>query len=222
MIEINVNTEISSFIVNEFGTNCYLYKDDLSNNAIIIDPGGEMGQIIDLIQQRGLNITDIIITHGHYDHIKGLPELVKLLPNINVVVHEEELSLIFDDEKNLSILFSDSLEKKLQSVNIKWIRVRDGDELFCGTKKIKVIHTPGHTSGSICLYIKEKNFLFTGDTLFCGSVGRTDFPTGDIDTLDKSIKKIFALPTNTLFFPGHGSWCVLEKEIKHNPFVKLY
>ncbi len=221
MTKINTNTEISTFIINEFGTNCYVYKDEQTNNVIIIDPGGDMNQIIDLIRQRELNIVGVVITHGHYDHIKGLPGLVKLLPNINVVVHEDELPLIFNDEENLSILFSDNLSKQIETLSINWIRVKDNDELFCGTKKIRVVHTPGHTTGSICLYIKEKNFLFTGDTLFCGSVGRTDFPTGDIDLLEESVKKIFLLPMNTIFFPGHGNRCVLEKEIKHNPFVRL-
>ncbi len=215
------NVEIMNFIVNEFGTNCYVYKDDMSNNAIIIDPGGNVEQILNLVQQRELKIESIVITHGHYDHIKGLGELVKLLPNIEVVVYEDELSLILDDEENLSVLLSDNLAKHLQTISINWLKVKDGDELFCGTKKIKVIHTPGHTLGSMCLYIEEKNFLFTGDTLFCGSVGRTDFPTGSIDMLDESIQKIFSLPLNTKFFPGHGTHCILEKEINHNVFVKI-
>jgi glyoxylase-like metal-dependent hydrolase (beta-lactamase superfamily II) len=215
----NNNIEIMNFIVNEFGTNCYIYKDDMSDNAVIIDPGGDMNQIISLVHQRGFRIVNVVVTHGHYDHIKGLGELVKLLPNIGVVVYEEELSLILDDEENLSILFADNLVKHLQNIN--WIKVKDGEELVCGTKKIKIIHTPGHTSGSMCLYIKEKNFLFTGDTLFCGSVGRTDFPTGNIEMIEESIQKIFSLPLNTKFFPGHGNCCVLEKEIEHNMFVKI-
>jgi hydroxyacylglutathione hydrolase len=215
----NNNIEIMNFIVNEFGTNCYIYKDDMSDNAVIIDPGGDMNQIINLVHQRGFRIVNVVVTHGHYDHIKGLGELVKLLPNIGVVVYEEELSLILDDEENLSILFTDTLTKQLHNIN--WLRVKDGDELFCGTKKIKVVHTPGHTIGSICLYVEEKNFLFTGDTLFCGSVGRTDFPTGNIEMIEESIQKIFSLPLNTKFFPGHGNCCVLEKEIEHNMFVKI-
>lgn len=216
---IKNNIEIMNFVVNEFGTNCYVYKDDASNSAVIIDPGGDMNQIVNLVQQRGLKIVNIMITHGHYDHIKGLAEIIRLQPNIEVVVYKDELGLIFDDEENLSILFSDNLTKQLQNVN--WLRVKDSDELFCGTKKIKIIHTPGHTIGSMCLYVQEKNFLFTGDTLFCGSIGRTDFPTGNIDMLEKSIQKIFSLPLNTKFFPGHGNYCVLEKEIKHNMFVKV-
>jgi len=215
----NNNIEIMNFIVNEFGTNCYIYKDDMSDNAVIIDPGGDMNQIISLVHQRGFRIVNVVVTHGHYDHIKGLGELVKLLPNIGVVVYEEELSLILDDEENLSILFADNLVKHLQNIN--WIKVKDGEELVCGTKKIKVVHTPGHTIGSICLYVEEKNFLFTGDTLFCGSVGRTDFPTGNIEMIEESIQKIFSLPLNTKFFPGHGNCCVLEKEIEHNMFVKI-
>lgn len=210
--------QIFSFIVNEFGTNCYIYKDTESQNVIIIDPGGKTKQIVDFIKKNNLRVEKIVLTHSHYDHIKDLEEITKFFP-IEVIIHEEEYPLVIDNEKNLSLFLGEDCIKN--PYIIKWQKVKDQEIFYCGKQKIKIIHTPGHTTGSICLYIEKNNILFSGDTLFCGSVGRTDFPTGDIDMLDKSLKKIFSLPEETIFFPGHNNSCSLKTEKKHNPFLQL-
>ncbi|MCX7716356.1 MAG: MBL fold metallo-hydrolase [Endomicrobia bacterium] len=213
-----MNNQIFSFVVNEFATNCYIYKDLASQNSIIIDPGGETKQIVDFIEKNKLKIEKIVLTHSHYDHIKGLEQITRFFP-VEVIIYEDEYPQVIDNEKNLSIFLGEECIKNPQ--NIKWQKVKDKEIFYCGSKKIKIIHTPGHTIGSMCLYIEENNTLFSGDTLFCGSIGRTDFPTGDIDMLENSLKKIFSLPEDTIFFPGHNNPCILKKEKKHNPFVKL-
>jgi glyoxylase-like metal-dependent hydrolase (beta-lactamase superfamily II) len=210
---------IYTFVVNEFTTNCYIYKDKSSQSAVIIDPGGETQQIVKFVKKNNLKIEKIVLTHCHYDHIKDLEKILDFFP-VEVIVYEDEYEQVIDNEKNLSLFLSGE-ECILNPQNIKWYKVKDNEEFLCGEQKIKVIHTPGHTKGSISLYI-ENECLFTGDTLFCGSIGRTDLPTGDIDQMDTSIQKIFSLfPEDLKFFPGHNNPCVLKKEKLHNPFVKI-
>lgn len=209
--------EITRFVVNEFGTNCYIYKDIQSEFGLVIDPGGEPQQILNFLKTNKIKLQHVVLTHAHYDHIKSLEDILEVYP-VEVVIHEEELSVILDDAQNLSLLFGTKAIKKHEYIN--WLKVKDMDIITCGQQDLYVLHTPGHTKGSICLYIKDK-YLFTGDTLFCGSVGRTDFPTGDITQLDNSLKRIFSLPKHVEFFPGHNNPCVLSEEITHNPFVKM-
>lgn len=212
----NLNDEIFCFVVNEFATNCYIYKDPHSNDILIIDPGGETLQIVEFVKKNNFNVEQICLTHAHYDHISGLQEMLKFF-DVPVCLHEQEIDLVNDKAANLSLF----LDREIINENnkIKWTKLQDNDTIKCGTQKFCVLHTPGHTKGSICLYLQEK-YLFTGDTLFCGSVGRTDFPTGDIEQLEHSLTKIFSLPDKILFFPGHNNACMLSKEKKHNPFVK--
>lgn len=213
-----MKNNVYSFVVNEFATNCYVYKDVPSQKVIIIDPGGETKQIVNFLQRNNLSPQYIVLTHAHYDHIKSLEEILEYYP-IEVVLHEDELDIIFDNSKNLSLLFSTPVLHNPDRIN--WFKVKDGDVISCGEQKIKIIHTPGHTKGSMCLYIEQEGCLFTGDTLFCGSVGRTDFPTGDIEQLDDSLVKIFSLPEDTVFYPGHQQSCILKEEKLHNPFLKF-
>lgn len=216
-ILVEIEKNIQRFIVNEFGTNCYIYKDSDTNEALVLDPGGDERKIIDFINSNNLTLKYVVLTHCHYDHIMVLDKLTKAF-NVPAVIHELEYQIITDDSYNLSSYLGCPISYSLADVN--WLRVKDTDIITLGHQNIFILHTPGHTQGSICLYIKDK-FLFTGDTLFCGSIGRTDFPTGDIDKIDDSIKRIFSLPPTLIFFPGHGEPCVLGEERVHNPFVKF-
>ncbi len=212
-----VEKNIKRFVVNEFGTNCYIYKDSDTNESIVIDPGGKEKQIIDFIKTNNLTLKYIILTHCHYDHILALDKIIEDF-NVPVIIHMDEYQSIMDDAINLSLYFGSPISNKL--TNINWLKVKDMDIVKLGNQNIYILHTPGHTKGSICLYIKDK-FLFTGDTLFCGSVGRTDFPTGDIEQIDESLKRIIFLPANIIFFPGHGEPCIVGEEKSHNPFLKI-
>ncbi|MCS7227333.1 MAG: MBL fold metallo-hydrolase [Endomicrobia bacterium] len=215
-INENFNNEIFCFVVNEFATNCYIYKDPHSDNVLIIDPGGDSQQLVSFVKKNNFNVEKIILTHGHYDHVQGLEEILSFF-DVEVYIHHQEMALLNDDSANLSLFLNKQI---LTNFNrIKWSKVKNNDIIKCGNKQFFVIHTPGHTIGSICLYL-DGQYLFTGDTLFCGSVGRTDFPTGDIEQLESSLIKIFSLPSKVVFFPGHNNYCILGNEKKHNPFVK--
>ncbi len=218
---------IFTFVVNFYGTNSYIYKNLNSNFAIIIDPGGEIDEIVDVIKKNNLKIEHYVLTHSHFDHISSLEKIYNSYPAV-VIVHEKEFNNVIDNKKNLSAMFGvDGI--KDGGKNIKWKKVKDDEKFFCGNQEIKVIHTPGHTVGGICLYIDESSvnkngdsekYLFTGDTLFRGTIGRTDFEGGDYNILMMSLKKLASLPKETKIFPGHGQSSVLRYELETNEYFK--
>lgn len=208
------------FVVNFYSTNSYIYKDPKSNSAIIIDPGGEIAEIVDTIKKNSLKIENIVVTHSHFDHIASLEKIYELYP-VPIIVHEIEFDYVVDNNKNLSNLFGvEGIKDK--GKNLQWKKVKDNETFFCGQQQIKIFHTPGHTPGGICLFIDEgkEKYLFTGDTLFCGSVGRTDFYGGDYDVLMNSLKKLVKLPKETIIFPGHEQASRLEVELEQNEYLK--
>ncbi len=140
---------VYTFLVNSFATNSYIYKDPLSNSCFIVDPGGEIGDIVQCIKNFNLQVTNIVITHCHIDHIASLEKIVKIYP-VEVIVHKEEFRLCKDNEKNLSIFFGTVLSTTFFE-KTKFFLVSDKIIFSCGNQKVKVIHTPGHTPGSICL-----------------------------------------------------------------------
>lgn len=191
---------LEKIIVTDFFTNCYIIGSE--NLCGIIDTGGEVEKIERVIEKYKLKPIMIINTHGHFDHIGGNNSF-----NLPVYIHKNDFPLLKDPEKNLSSFFSIPFICENEIITLK-----DGDEIEIGKLKIKVIHTPGHTKGSICLKIED--ILFSGDTVFSDGIGRTDFPEGDEEILLKSIKeKIFILPDSTEIYPGHGEKAKL-KEIK--------
>lgn len=211
---------VYSFVVNFYGTNTYLYKDPQSNDFLLIDPGGEIEEICNVIKKNNFSVCKILITHSHFDHIMSLEKICDIYP-VPVVVHKDEIDSVVDNSKNLSSLFGECAIKNKNK--IKWCLVSDGEKLFCGNQEIEIIHTPGHTKGGICVFVSQKDdrkILFSGDTLFCGSIGRTDLPGGNYNVLLNSLKKIISIPMETLIFPGHGNSCVLRDEVIHNEYLK--
>ena len=177
--------------------NCYLVFDD-EKNGIIIDPGSEAEEIEALINELGVKVSDILLTHCHYDHIWGLKELKKKL-NANVSSSFECNQNIQNPNVNMSF-FQERVLKEEPSDNI----LTDGAILSVGNLKIKAIHTPGHTNGGMCFLIEDH--LFSGDTLFLRSIGRCDLPKGDEEALKKSIKeKLYTLDDDIIVHPGHGN-----------------
>lgn len=199
---------VKTLVVGQLQTNCYLIIDRKVKKALIIDPGDDADYITRIILDEKLIPQKIIATHGHFDHILGVSEL-KLNFNIPFLINQKDFFLVDDMVKRTKYYLSDvtpippSIDKFLAN-----------DEIIdFGSYQIRIIETPGHTPGSICLFLKEKNILFTGDTLFAGGgVGRTDFSYSSSFDLQKSLKKIFKLPINTLIYPGHGSFSTIEKE----------
>lgn len=196
-----------------YAVNCYIIYSEDEREAVIIDPGGDYELIIKEIKNNELLVKAIILTHGHGDHIGAVTGL-KMHFNVPVMIHKEDREMVKDYDLNLS--------GKMAMGAISFepdILLKDGDMIEFGSAYLKVIHTPGHTKGGICLYYP--GILITGDTLFEGSIGRTDLHGGDYDILIKSIKnKLLHLPVDTIIYPGHGNTSSLKNEKTTNPFLR--
>lgn len=195
------------------GANCYLYADMESKSAVIIDPGADGKKIHRWVSEKGLKVDYILLTHGHVDHIGAVDELRVLLGGVLVGIHADDAGMLTDGKKNLSSYVGSNIV--LQGADIL---LQDGQELTIGKEKLKVISTPGHSPGCVCFLSNEG--LFSGDTLFAGSIGRTDFPGGSLDQLLKGVKdKLMILPEDTRVFPGHGEETSIGEEKRDNPYL---
>ncbi|HJX45555.1 MAG TPA: MBL fold metallo-hydrolase [Patescibacteria group bacterium] len=192
---------IERLIVGEFNTNCYLLYDKLSKKTLIIDPGDDPDYIISSILKLNLKPFGILATHGHFDHILGAFEVQKAF-KIPFMINKNDLFLLKDMSKRAKyfLKFKSDPSPDVDKFLYDGLKIRIGDN------EVKVIETPGHTPGSISLYIRSLKVIFVGDLVFEGkSLGRTDFKYSCYEDLIKSLKKIVALPINTVVYPGHGN-----------------
>jgi len=204
---------IQHFVTGPLGVNCYLVIDENTKTGFIVDPGGESGKLVQSVRDKGVNITHLILTHGHPDHLCGLDFFLRTFPEILVVAHEAEDDMLQDSKKNQSAMYCG----KPVSVQPD-ITVNDMDTLKIGEMELLFIHTPGHTKGGMCIYLEGT--LFSGDTLFQNSIGRTDFPYSSYPAIRSAIKdKLFTLPAETVVYPGHEGFTTIGHEKEHNPFV---
>lgn len=203
--------KIKKFEVGPLFVNCYIIYDEITKQAAVIDPGDEPDLILDFIKEENLNLKYILCTHGHFDHIGSVKEL-KDETGAKVVLHEKDIDIYRNSPQIAMQFFGIEIEPQPEPD----ILINDGENLNIGNIQIKVIHTAGHSPGSICFYTKD--YLFTGDTLFAGSVGRTDLIGGSMTELFNSLKKIAFLPDETIVFPGHGPKTKIGIEKKTNPF----
>ena len=194
--------------VGEIEANCYILSSDQTHNAILIDPGDEYPKIKAFLDTKGITPKLIVHTHGHIDHIQADNEF-----NLPVYVHKLDVALLENPDRNLSSFLSHPFNVKAP---IK--PVEDQEHITLDDIGLEVIHTPGHTPGGICL--KADTIIFTGDTLFAGSVGRTDFPGASQKELIQSIRgRLLIFPDTTIIYPGHGPRSTIGKERKNNPFL---
>ena len=193
--------------------NTYLVCDETSRLGFIVDLGGYSKELKNIIEKNDIQIQYIVLTHGHGDHIGGVQEHLKDFPDAKVVCSRAEEKMLLDPELNEAHHFGP------EKVSFKPdILVDDGDTLTVGNMTMKFIMTPGHTEGGMCILIDD--VLFSGDTLFCRSIGRTDLAGGDFRTIMESIKKkLFLLPDETQVLPGHMGTTTIGFEKEHNPFV---
>lgn len=198
--------------VGYIGTNCYIVYDEATKEGIVIDPGDEGDRILSTIEKLGVQVKAIINTHGHGDHIGGNGELKEKL-QVPLMISEEDAPMLTDPAKNLSSFMGKNLNKPAADSYLK-----EGTIITFGTSKLKVLRTPGHTKGSISLV--GEGVCFVGDTLFAGSIGRTDLPGGDYKEIIKSIKeKLLTLDEKVVVYPGHGHSTTISREKTGNPFL---
>jgi len=203
--------KIDNIVVGALQANCFIVYDEDSHDAIVVDPGDDAEKIIRLIEDRKLKVARIICTHGHFDHV-GAVTGMKEKTGAAVMLHKGDLDIYMRADKQ-GALWGFQIEQPPAPD----MYIDEGDELAVGGFRLKVLHTPGHSPGGICLY--GEGVILTGDTIFAGSVGRTDFPGGSAKELKRSFARIIALPPETRIFSGHGPSTTVKYEKKDNFFV---
>ncbi len=202
--------KIQAFVLGELQTNVFLVSNPENSEAIIIDPADEANYISEQILKENLNLKAIIATHGHFDHILAAWELT-LAFNLPLCLHPKDKPIAAYMQKSAKYwLKREIVEKPPQNRK----EITPQDKITFGKCKLEIIHTPGHSPGSICLYSPKEKVLFTGDTLFAQGIGRTDFPYGSSKDLSSSLKKLNKLPADTKIYPGHGPSSLLGKSIQ--------
>lgn len=205
--------KIGRMVLGSVATNCYFVYDMERMEAVVFDPADYGAEVFGKLKDNGLKVAAIFLTHGHFDHILGVAKL-KQLSHTEIYASKAEEKLLSDEDLNCSVQIG-----RIATVTAEHL-LEDGETVEIAGMKIKMIATPGHTGGSCCYYIEDAGMLISGDTLFEGSVGRTDLPTGSMSELVRSIKeKLFVLPDETVVYPGHGEQTTIASEKKYNPFV---
>lgn len=206
--------KIKKFVVSMMVTNCYVVYDEKSFEGIIIDPGAEEDKIIDFISKEKINIKAIVLTHAHFDHIGALKDLIDEYSQAPLLICEGEEIVLRNSEINLSSYYGEKIELKADRI------LKDGEEFSFSDCTFKTIHTPGHTPGGACFYFEKEKVLFSGDTLFFESIGRTDFELGSLKSLIKAInEKLIILPEDVTVYSGHGIETNIGHEKRYNPFL---
>ncbi len=200
---------IKTLPVGQLEANCYLAADEETGAAMLIDPGDEPDRVLEMAG--GLDVQYIVLTHGHFDHAGAVKELKEATGAV-VALHEAERET-YQSVADQGFLWGFALDPLPAPDAL----LREGDEISLGGLAFMVLHTPGHSPGGICLY--GEGTAFTGDTLFAGSVGRTDLPGGDIARLGESFRKLMSLPDDTVVLPGHGPATTIGRERLHNMFA---
>ncbi len=203
---------IKRLAVGPLETNAYIIGDETTKQAIVVDPGDEPDRILDLIKDSGLAVNAIICTHAHFDHI-GAAGDIKNATGAKILMHRDDLE-IYALAKDQAALWGYDVDELPEPDGF----IDEGDNIQVGNLSFRVIHTPGHSPGGISLY--GEGVVITGDTIFRGSVGRTDFPGGSVEKLRKSFKRIIDLPEETGIFSGHGPETTVGTERRENFFVR--
>ncbi|MBI5058060.1 MAG: MBL fold metallo-hydrolase [Nitrospirae bacterium] len=203
---------IKKLVIGPLQENCYIVADEISDQAIVIDPGDEPDRVIELIKDSGLQVNSVILTHAHFDHI-GAAGDIKKATGAKILVHNDDMEL-YKGVRDQASFWGYEVEDLPEPDGF----LNEGDEVRVGDILFQVLHTPGHSPGGICLY--GEGVVFTGDTIFQGSVGRTDFYGGDMTQLKGSFKRIISLPDNTVILSGHGPETTVGREKEENFFVE--
>ena len=208
---------IDTIILGDFQTNCYCVRNAKdSTECLIIDPGMEPSPLVRMLKLNDYTPVDILLTHGHIDHIGGVESIREHWPDVRVTIHKDDASMLTNPAENLSLMAGSMVQTQPADALL------DAEVMYyqAAGLRFKILHTPGHSPGSICLYSAQNHILFAGDTLFAGSVGRSDFPGGSHELLIEMIRqKLLILPEQTAVYTGHGPETTIGNEKKHNPFL---
>lgn len=225
------NLQLKTFVTGPLQVNCSLLYSLSSAQAVLVDPGGNMDSILDFLKNKHLYLAAILHTHGHFDHINGTQEFFAAFPesSIPTYMHEAD-TFLWQNFQSSAAMFG--IELKKQSLRQVHYPLEDGQELIFQDISLQVLHTPGHSPGSVCFYLpqgaqKDEHskipLLLSGDTLFAGAIGRTDLWQGSHSSLLKSIhQKLYVLPYSTFVVPGHGENTSIGEEKHSNPFTKFW
>ena len=206
---------IKKLVVGFLETNCYIVGCERTKKAFIVDPGAESSGIIEEVKKEHLNPEYIISTHGHGDHIGANENIKQEFGDLKILIHANDKDMLIDASKNLSADFA------MNYVSPSADLVLNGGEIIeVGSLELKILFTPGHTPGGISIFIRKEKAVFTGDVLFCSSVGRTDLPSSSGADLVRAIKeKLMVLDSDVVIYPGHGPDSTIGKERESNPFL---
>ena len=205
--------KIERYCVGQVGTNCYFAINEKTKETLVIDPGDSAQMLAEKIREQGLIPTAILLTHGHFDHAMAAEELAEIF-ELKIYAHEEEKDTLHQPGMNVSAMIGRRDSYRAD------IFVKDGALLQLAGMEVKVLHTPGHTPGGCCYYLEKEQALFSGDSLFCQSVGRTDFPGGSMSMIVRSIRdKLLVLPDEVKVYPGHMDLTTIGMERRQNPFL---
>jgi glyoxylase-like metal-dependent hydrolase (beta-lactamase superfamily II) len=208
------NIKLHGLCLGQMQTNCFIVENTDTKEAFVFDPGDEGERIMAYLDKIGARLAGVCLTHGHFDHIMALPYLLEQKPDISIYLHEDEVDVLADPNLNLSSMMGMKLSMKATDL------VKDGQIIEILGEKARCIHVPGHTKGGVCYYFENEGWLISGDTLFKQSIGRTDFPTGDLEALLNGIRtKLFTLPFETEVFAGHCPPTTIGEENRSNPFL---
>jgi hydroxyacylglutathione hydrolase len=193
--------------------NCYVLGDEATKEAVVIDPGGDEAEILEVLNYHQLKLKYVIDTHGHFDHVDANQPL-KAATGAQIAIHAADAQMLAQPSAEAMFFTGNRLRLSQPDVLLK-----ENDILTFGPYRLKVLHTPGHTPGGISLLLEDHPYVYVGDLLFAGSIGRTDFPGGDYDALINAVRtKIFPLGDNYTVYPGHGPVTTVAQERKYNPF----
>ncbi len=205
---------IEQLVVGPLQTNCYIVGDEDTQEAIVIDPGGDADAILEAVQNLKLDVQWVVNTHGHVDHVMANGEIMEAT-GAPLAIHPDDASMLSNPLRGFAIFLG-----KLRPSPAATVLLEEGEQVQVGSIILEVLHTPGHSPGSISLWCATEGVLFSGDVLFNMGIGRTDFPGGSSRVLLLSIReKLFTLPDDTVVYPGHGPRTTIGFERMHNPFL---
>jgi glyoxylase-like metal-dependent hydrolase (beta-lactamase superfamily II) len=205
---------IEHLVVGPLQTNCYIVADKDAGDGMVIDPGGDADRILAAADQLDVGVKLVLNTHGHFDHIMANEALIQAT-GAELAIHGDDADMLTNPLKSFSLFMA-----KLRPSPAATLLLIEGMQLSVGKESLTVLHTPGHSPGSISLWCEAESVVFTGDALFHMGIGRTDFPGGSYQTLLDSVReKLFVLPDDTVVYSGHGPQTTIGQERRHNPFL---